>query len=54
MDESGIKSDKVQPVTKNRCSGLAILLCDNYTNQRGINSEDNSEDSAPVLKEVEL
>ena len=43
-----------EPVTKKRRSGLAILLGDDYTNQRGINSEDDSEDSDPVLKEVEL
>ena len=37
-----------------RHSGLAILLGDDYTNERTINSEDNPEDLDPVLKEVEL
>ena len=40
-------------MTKKRCSGLAILLGDDYTNQRDINTEGDSEDSDPVLIEVE-
>ena len=44
-----------EPVTKKKRSGLAILLGDDYTNKASINSEtDDSEDSDPVLKEVEL
>ena len=44
-----------EPVTKKKRSGLAILLGVDYTNQTSMNSEiDDSEDSDPVLKEVEL
>ena len=42
-------------MTKKKRSGLAILLGVDYTNQTSMNSEiDDSEDSDPVLKEVEL
>ena len=40
-------------MTKMRRSGLAILLGDDYTNERTINSEGDPEDSDPVLKKVE-
>ena len=44
-----------EPVTKKKRSGLAILLGDDYTSKASINSEtDDTEDSDPVLKEVEL
>lgn len=46
-------SEVYEPVTKKRCSGLAISLVDDYTNQRDINSEGDSEDLDPVLMEVE-
>ena len=46
-------SEVSEPVTKKRLSGLAIILGDDYTNQRGMNSGDDSEDSDPVLQEVE-
>ena len=44
-----------EPMTKKKRSGLTILLGDDYTSKASINSEtDDSEDSDPVLKEVEL